>query len=410
MGVECGSQAVLCEYPIRLDTYKGCSHGCRYCFAQTKVTLSEIMQKNSTESLRRFIDGNRTKATNWCDWAIPLHWGGVSDPFQPIERKGRASLECLKVFAETKYPVIISTKGKLITEEPYLSILEECNAVVQVSMVCSSYDRMEKGAPTFDERMGMLEALSGNCRRLIVRAQPYITSVKREFIENIPRFAAAGVYGVTVEGMKFKQSRPGLVKVRGDYCYPQELLESHYADIRNECHANGLTFFCAENRLRTMGDSMACCGCGGLPGFDGNRFNAVSLLSGEQVKPTERMKEVGTAMCFSAIHQNTQESARLKKTSFSSQMMVETESIATSRLTHTKKECLLFTRWLKSTGITAAEVNALTGTQMASHYLCTNPNGQYAVPTPEAFDAIKGSEKLRNVPFYIMGIVYGGGS
>ena len=410
MGVECGSQAVLCEYPVRLDTYTGCSHGCRYCFAQTKVTLHEIMQKNCAESLRRFIEGKRTQTTNWCDWAIPLHWGGLSDPFQPIERKGRASLECLKVFAETKYPVIISTKGKLITEEPYLSLLKECNAVMQVSMVFSSYDRMEKGAPTFEERMKMLEIISGSCKRLIVRAQPYITSVKREFIGNIPRFADAGVYGVTVEGMKFKQGRPGLVKVRGDFCYPEDLLESHYAVIRDECHANGLAFFCAENRLRPMGDSTACCGCGGLPGFEGNHFNAVSLLNGDEVEPTERMRQNGTAMCFKAIHQDTQSSARLKATSFASQMMVETESYAGQALCHTKEESLAFTRWLKGTGVTAAEINALTGTQMASHYLCTNPDGQYAVPTPAAFTALRRSRRLRNIPPYIMAIVYGGGS
>ena len=30
MGIDCGSQVVLCEYPIRLDTYEGCSHDCRY--------------------------------------------------------------------------------------------------------------------------------------------------------------------------------------------------------------------------------------------------------------------------------------------------------------------------------------------------------------------------------------------
>lgn len=33
MGVACGSQAVLCEYPIRFDTFTGCSHGCKYCYA-----------------------------------------------------------------------------------------------------------------------------------------------------------------------------------------------------------------------------------------------------------------------------------------------------------------------------------------------------------------------------------------
>lgn len=409
MGVDCGSQAVLCEYPVRLDTYSGCSHGCKYCFARTKVDIEKVTMKNCAKQLRSFIEGKRNGVTKWCDWAIPLHWGGLSDPFQPIERRGGASLECLKVFAETKYPVIISTKGKLITEEPYLSILRECNAVVQVSMVCSSYDRMEPGAPSFEERLSMVARLAGNCRRVIVRAQPYITGVKREFLSNVPRFAEAGAHGVTVEGMKFKKGKPGLVKVRGDYCYTEDLLEAHYALIRDACHDAGLAFYCAENRLRPMGDSPACCGCGDLPGFRGNRFNAVSLLNGIDCAPTDRMKEVGTAMCFKAIHQSPGSSIELRKESFASQMAKETESYQRDTRYHTEEETLAFTRWLKSTGIKAREINELTGTQMATHYLCTTPGGQTAVPTAELFTRLRRSPKLRSVPDYILRIVYGGG-
>lgn len=409
MGVDCGSQAVLCEYPVRLDTYSGCSHGCKYCFARTKVDIEKVTMKNCAKQLRGFIEGKRNGVTKWCDWAIPLHWGGLSDPFQPVERRAGASLECLKIFAETKYPVIISTKGKLITEEPYLSILRECNAVVQVSMVCSSYDRMEPGAPSFEERLSMVARLAGNCRRVIVRAQPYITGVKREFLSNIPRFAKAGAHGVTVEGMKFKKGKPGLVKVRGDYCYPEDLLEAHYTLIRDACHDAGLAFFCAENRLRPMGDSPACCGCGDLPGFRGNRFNAVSLLNGIDCAPTERMKEVGTAMCFKAIHQSPGSSIELRNESFASQMAKETESYQRDTRYHTEEETLAFTRWLKSTGIKAREINELTGTQMATHYLCTTPGGQTAVPTAELFTRLRRSPKLRSVPDYILRIVYGGG-
>lgn len=410
MGVECGSQAVLCEYPIRLDTYSGCSHGCKYCFARTKVDIEKVTMKNCAKQLRSFIEGKRTAVTKWCDWKIPLHWGGLSDPFQPIERKAGASLECLKVFAETGYPVIISTKGKLITEEPYISLLRKCNAVVQISMVCSSYDKMEPGAPTFEERLSMVSKLAGNCRRVIVRAQPYITGVKREFLANIPRFAEAGAYGVTVEGMKFKRGKKGLVKVRGDFCYPEDLLEAHYALIRDACHDNGLAFFCAENRLRPMGDSTACCGCGDLPGFRGNSFNAVSMLNGIECRPTERMREVGTAHCFKAIHQSPGSTSMLAKESFASQMVKEAAVYERDTRYHTEDETLAFTRWLKSTGIRAKEVNELTGTQMASHYLCTTPGGQTAVPTEEHFAKLRRSPKLRNVPDYILRIVYGGGS
>ena len=84
---DCGSQVILCGLPIRFDTYRGCSHLCKYCFAQRKVELRNIKTNETVASLRAFIEGKRTQGTNWCDWSIPIHWGGLSDPFQPIEIK-----------------------------------------------------------------------------------------------------------------------------------------------------------------------------------------------------------------------------------------------------------------------------------------------------------------------------------
>lgn len=76
MGVECGSQVILCEYPIRLDTYEGCSHDCRYCFARMKRDISNVKPLHCVEQVKQFVSGKRTAVTNWCDWDIPLHWGG----------------------------------------------------------------------------------------------------------------------------------------------------------------------------------------------------------------------------------------------------------------------------------------------------------------------------------------------
>ena len=85
MGCSCGSQVILCNLPVRFDTYVGCSHGCRYCFAQKKTDISKIRKGDTPQSLRDFIEGKRGYETHWVDLNIPIHWGGMSDPFQPIE-------------------------------------------------------------------------------------------------------------------------------------------------------------------------------------------------------------------------------------------------------------------------------------------------------------------------------------
>lgn len=53
MGVNCGSQVVLCEYPIRLDTYEGCSHDCRYCFARNKRDIAAVKPLHCVEQVKR---------------------------------------------------------------------------------------------------------------------------------------------------------------------------------------------------------------------------------------------------------------------------------------------------------------------------------------------------------------------
>ena len=263
---------------------------------------------------------SRTRSTEWCDWDIPLHWGGVSDPFQPAESYFKATLECLQVFKETGYPFIVSTKGKLVAEEPYLSLLGQCNCVVQVSMTSPQLDVLEKGAPTFRERVEIVRKLSSKVQRVIIRSQPYMVECKDELIKALPQLKDAGAYGVTLEGMKFKKKKAGLVKVGGDCCYPEQRLLSDYLQIRERCREIGLAFFCAENRLRRLGDSTSCCGCGDLKGFAGNKFNCVSIENGVGVEPTQKMLQKGTGDAFKGINQRAGVSRIMREMSFADLM------------------------------------------------------------------------------------------
>lgn len=323
MGCKCGTQVILCNLPIRFDTYKGCSHGCKYCFAQKKQDIAKIKKDESVEALRSFIEGKRSRETAWCDWNIPIHWGGMSDPFQPIEKKIRASFECLKLLAETKYPFVVSTKGRLVADPEYLELISKCNCVVQISMVCSQYDKLEPGTPTYEERLKIVETISKRVQRVVVRIQPYMPEVFNDVMNNIPRLAKAGVYGVVVEGMKFYKGKKGMVKVGGDNCYPLEILRVQFEAIRAECHRHGMKFYSGENRLRAMGDDMCCCGIDGLPGFKGNDYNLCMLLNGKNPQPTENMKKIGTGGCFQSLNQSAGVNKKINNQSFYGLMQEE---------------------------------------------------------------------------------------
>ena len=312
---KCGSQILICDIPIRFDTYKGCAHACAYCFAMRKVDISNISKDEGVEALKNFIAGKRNSECAWCDWDIPLHWGGMSDPFQPIEIKYRKSFEALKVFAETQYPFVVSTKNKLIATTQYLDIIKQCNCVVQFSAVCSEYDRIEKGASTFEERLEAAKKISTH-RRVIIRVQPYMPGVCKDVLKNIDRFHDAGVYGVVFEGMKYFQKKPGTVKLGNDYVYPSEILKEHFEMFKEKLHAKGMKFYSGENRLRSMGDDLCCCGIDGL-GWKVNTANLSHyLFDRENYRFTDSMRTSMGNSCFASSNQDSMAIRTLNELTF----------------------------------------------------------------------------------------------
>lgn len=76
----------------------------------------------------------------------------------------------------------------------------------------------------------------------------------------------------------------------------------------------------------------------------------------------------------------------------------EYQAIINGKTKAGKKLAAQFGAWLRTTGITPKEINKLTGTFMASHYLCDKEDGQPAIPTEEQWAKLKQSPKLKNIP------------
>lgn len=322
MSVSCGIQCISCSFPIHIDTYKGCSHACKYCFVKQKYDISNVEPINTTKSLRNFINGGRTMETKWCDWDIPLHWGGNSDPFQPCEKEYHSSLDCLKIFAETKYPFIVSTKNpSMLLEEPYLSTLKECNCVVQISMACSKYDKLEEGAIPYEERLRCIKPLSEIVHRVIVRARPYFPDCHKDIIKEIPRWAEQGAYGMNVSAFVSKKKQKGMKRYGSTYMFDADILYPKFKEIKELCHENKLVFLCSEVDLEHLSDTLSCCGCEGLEGFEGNKFHrSYMALADEYPQPTEAMKQTDTYQPFKCLQQTQAWAKKCKGKSFETLM------------------------------------------------------------------------------------------
>jgi len=301
------NQIYFCGVPFRLDTYNGCNHGCKYCFVRA-AELTSAARKNRGETILTADEGSvkRTLVTaldsstpradisiEWLRHRVPIHWGGMSDPFQPCERKFRISKKWMEYLSWYKYPVLISTKGIMLAEPEYLALLKEGNYAVGVSLITDNDNwlkQLEPGAPLASERMRMLETLANNGIWTAVRIQPVIpnTIIEQEMPRFIERLAKIGVKHVLCEGYKVPVRAEKNTKRIWEIC-PEAWKEYQYNDVRVEgfellmpawrkwkytkaaleaCHANGMTYGAADNDLRDTGDAICCCGCDYIPGFE----------------------------------------------------------------------------------------------------------------------------------------------
>ena len=156
-------------FDASLNPYRGCEHGCAYCYArptheylgysagldfETKILVKE----KAPELLRRELSAPR-----WKPQVVAL--SGVTDAYQPMERKLELTRRCIQVFAEFRNPITIITKNALVTRD--IDLFKELNEVQAISVTLSmttldpSLQRaLEPRASAPHERLRAIERLA----------------------------------------------------------------------------------------------------------------------------------------------------------------------------------------------------------------------------------------------------------
>ncbi len=156
-------------FEASLNPYRGCEHGCSYCYARPTheyLGLSAgldfetliFVKEDAPELLRRAL-----AARNWQPQLLAL--SGVTDPYQPIERQLRLTRRCLEVLAEFRNPVGVITKSGLVTRD--LDVLQELarRDLIRVTISVTTLDpdlarRMEPRAAQPRARLATIRALA----------------------------------------------------------------------------------------------------------------------------------------------------------------------------------------------------------------------------------------------------------
>jgi len=183
-----------------INPYRGCEHGCTYCFARPSHAYlghsagidfeREIYVKvNAPELLRRELANPRYTPK-------PIAMGTNTDPYQPAERKHKLMRGILKVLLEARHPVTIVTKSALIVRD--LDLLTKLNklGLVSVGISVTSMDHklsrfMEPRASTPARRLEAIRLLSESGIPVRVMAAPMIPAINDAELERILDAGAA---------------------------------------------------------------------------------------------------------------------------------------------------------------------------------------------------------------------------
>ena len=130
----------MSAFESSVNPYRGCEHGCIYCYARPTHEFlgfsagldfeSRIMVKeDAPELLAKELSSPRWKPQT-------LVMSGVTDPYQPVERRLQITRRCLEVLARFRNPVAIITKNQLVTRDLDLlgELAEHQAAAVNISV------------------------------------------------------------------------------------------------------------------------------------------------------------------------------------------------------------------------------------------------------------------------------------
>jgi len=213
-----------------INPYRGCEHGCIYCYARpTHEYLgfsagldfeSRILVKERAPELLRA----ELSSPRWQPRALAM--SGVTDPYQPVERKLEITRGCLAVLAEMRHPVAVITKNELVTRD--LDHLTELAAhgAAAVFLSITTLDgelarRMEPRASHPRDRLKAIERLAAAGVPVGVMVAPIVPAITDHEVPKILEAAAAagaGTAGYTV--MRLPGAVAGLFEAWLDEHFP----------------------------------------------------------------------------------------------------------------------------------------------------------------------------------------------
>jgi DNA repair photolyase len=231
-----------------VNPYRGCTHGCVYCFARNTHSYLEldtghdfdtqiVVKINVGEVLRKEVSAPRWQREH-------VAMGTNTDPYQRAEGRYRLMPDVISALADSGTPFSILTKGTVLARDlPVLATAAESVPVgLRVSLALMDDDlqaTLEPGTPSPRARLELIRRIRAAglpCGVFMAPLLPYLTDTDEQITELVADLAEAGVTGVSGIGLHL---RPGarewffgwLSRTHPDLVDPYQRLYSRGANL-----------------------------------------------------------------------------------------------------------------------------------------------------------------------------------
>lgn len=281
------SQFRFCGNPLRADTYRGCDFGCKYCFANARGGPNEGMFQQGAgpanlrsvrNMLKKAYSADATKNSNVeaIRRGVPLHLGGMSDPFQRREWKDKNTVKFLRMTEEYQHPMMISTKTDRLMDEHW-ELLNPKRHVFQISIMGINREWVkswETKTPSPADRLAFIYDLKSKGFWVGLRIQPLIKLSEALDLVREVSLPDPLVDYITVEHLKLpmdnKHQRDIVLRLMGSDYKGLYVSITRSAEMRTSIKiknlerikeiANGIPVGAGDNDIHELSESRCCCG------------------------------------------------------------------------------------------------------------------------------------------------------